>query len=156
MHFLPRESLAHPLAAALSFAAFLAGCGESGPARAPIQGKITVGGQPLAAGRILFTPVAPTQGPATSARITAGEYRLPISQGPVVGQNRVEVEADLNLAFALDDEAAYAKRGGKPLPANPIPASFNKHSTLTVEVQAGTQNQFDIAIPGGIQAATRR
>src|SRR5687768_16233271 len=89
------------------------GCGQTGPARSPIRGKIMVGGKPLAAGRILFTPVAPTTGPAASARITAGEYKLDKADGPVVGQNRVEVEGDLNLGFAIDDEAAFAKRGGR-------------------------------------------
>ncbi len=79
------------------------GCGQTGPVRAPIQGKVTVGGQPLTAGRILFTPVAPNQGPAASARIEAGQYNLDAQEGPVVGPNRVEVEADLKLGFALDD-----------------------------------------------------
>jgi hypothetical protein len=133
-----------------------AGCGEAGPARAPIQGKITVGGKPLAAGHILFTPVAPTKGPAASARITAGEYKLDKADGPIVGQNRVEVEGDLNLGFAIDDEAAYAKRGGRPLPPNPIPPAFNSQSTLTVEVKPGETNAFDVVIPTANQAAAKR
>jgi hypothetical protein len=139
--------------AAVLAAVAIAGCGNSGPARAPIQGKITLGSQPLAAGRILFAPLAPNQGPAASARIINGEYRLPKAEGPVVGQNRVEVEADLNLGFAIDDEAAFAKRGGKPLPPNPIPPAFNTQSTLTVEVKAGEENKFDVLIPAATHAA---
>jgi hypothetical protein len=126
----------------------LTGCGESGPNRAPIAGQVTVGGKPLAAGRILFTPIAPNQGPATSARIAAGAYKLEKVDGPVVGQNRVAVEADLNLGFALDDEAAFAKRG-KPLPPNPIPPAFNSQSQLSVEVKAGDENKYDVVIPAG-------
>lgn len=131
------------------------GCGESGPARAPIHGKVTVGGKPLSAGRILFTPIAPTKGPAASARITAGKFELPQAKGPIVGQNRVEVEGDLNLGFALDDEAAYAKRRGRPLPPNPIPPAFNSQSTLSVEVKAG-ENTYDVTIPAANQAAAGR
>ena len=133
----------------------LAGCGNAGPTRAPIQGKVTVGGQPLAAGRILFTPIAPNQGPATSAAITAGEYKIRKADGPVVGQNRVEVEADLNLGFAIDDEAAYAKRGAKPLPPNAIPAQFNRDSQLVVEVKAGEDNSYDVIVPQPRHAAGR-
>lgn len=133
----------------------VAGCGSSGPARAPIHGKVTVGGQPLAAGRILFTPVAPNQGPATSAVITAGEYTIPKNEGPVVGSNRVEIEADLNLGFAIDDEAAFAKRGGKPLPPNAIPPQFNRDSQLVVEVKAGEDNSYDVAVPQSRHAAAR-
>jgi hypothetical protein len=123
--------------------------------RAPIQGNVTVGGKPLAAGRILFTPIAPNQGPAASARIEAGLYKLEADQGPVTGQNRVEVEADLNLGFALDDEAAFAKRGGRPLPPNPIPPAFNSQSTLTADVKWGAKNTYDISIPATGQAARR-
>ena len=138
-----------PVVAILAAAA--AGCGQSDPVRAPIQGKVTVGGQPLAAGRILFTPAAPNQGPATSARIEAGEYKIAKADGPVVGKNRVEVEADLNLGFPIDDEAAFARRGGKPLPPNPIPPHFNSQSTLTAEVKAGEQNTYDITIPSAVK-----
>jgi hypothetical protein len=129
----------------------MSGCGESGPARAPVMGQVTVAGKPLEAGRILFTPIAPNQGPATSARIAAGEYKLPKVEGPVVGQNRVEVEADLKIDFALDDETAFAKRG-KPLPPNPIPPKYNTQSTLAVEIKVGEENKYDVAIPAG-QAA---
>lgn len=133
----------------------IAGCSESGPLRAPIHGKVTVAGQPLAAGRILFTPVAPNQGPATSAVITAGEYKIPKDEGPVIGSNRVEVEADLNLGFALDDEASFAKRGGKPLPPNPIPPQFNRDSQLVVEVKPGAENSYDVTVPQSRHAAAR-
>src|SRR5688572_10415025 len=118
-----------PWFAAILLIAGLAGCGSSGPPRAAIQGHVTAGGQPLAAGRILFTPAAPNKGPATTARITNGKYELSAADGPVVGANRVQVEADLNLGFALDDEAAYAQRGGAPLPPQPIPPEFNLNST---------------------------
>lgn len=128
--------------------ATLGGCGETGPTRAPIAGVVTVAGKPLEAGRILFTPIAPNQGPATSARIAGGEYKLPKVEGPVVGQNRVEVEADLKIDFALDDEAAFAKRG-KPLPPNPIPPKYNSRSTLAVEIKAGEENKYDVVIPAG-------
>ena len=137
-----------------ALATIVNGCGQAGPVRAPVQGKITVGGQPLTGGRILFTPMAPNSGPTVSARIASGEYQLSKAAGPVVGQNRVEVEADLDLGFALDDEAAYAKRG-KPLPPNPVPPEFNVKSTLLTEVRAGATNTFDVTIPGPRQTVAR-
>ena len=136
--------------------AALAGCGDAGPDRAPIAGQVTVGGQSLAKGRILFTPVAPNQGPVASAAVTDGKYSIPQLEGPVVGPNRVEVEAELNLGFAIDDEAAFAKRGGRPLPANPIPPQYNRDSKLTVEVNAGDENSFNVTIPGVRHAARAR
>jgi hypothetical protein len=143
------------LVSAVCLVAALAGCGKSGPARAPIQGMVTVGGRPLAAGRILFRPLAPSTGTAASAAIKDGVYRLPAGEGPVVGPNRVEIEAGLHLGFALDDEAAYAKRGGRPLPPNPIPPQFNRQSQLVVEVKTGEENRYDLYIPGPRQAVAR-
>ena len=135
--------------------AMLAGCGNSGPQRVPVAGKVMVGGKPLAGGRILFIPVEPNHGPTASAGIKNGEYRIPKAEGPVAGQNRVEVEADLNLGFAIDDEAAYAKRQGRPLPPNPIPPQYNRDSTLVAEVKAGQDNTYDVTIPGTRHSAAR-
>jgi hypothetical protein len=137
--------------------ALLTGCQEAGPDRAPISGRVTVGGQPLAAGRILFEPIAPTEGPVTSAVVVDGAYRLPEEEGPIVGKHHVELEAELPLGFALDDEQAFAKRGGKRLPANPIPPQYNRRSTLQVEVRADTENRFDIEVPParGVSIANR-
>src|SRR5690606_30197529 len=107
------------------------------------SGTITFGAAPLKAGRILFVP---DDGPAVSARIVDGQYKLPAEEGPVVGANRVEVEADLPVSFALDDEAAMAKAKGR-LPRQPVPSEFNRASTLVVEVQPDAENRFDVAIP---------
>jgi hypothetical protein len=154
MHFKP---LAIYAAALILLAALLAtaGCGSSGPPRAAIHGRVTAGGQPLTAGRILFTPVRPNKGPATTARISNGEYQLSTKDGPVVGANRVQIEADLNLGFELDDEAAYAQRGGAPLPPQPIPPEFNQLSTISVEVKADEDNAYDVTIPQLLHVAAR-
>jgi hypothetical protein len=130
------------------------GCGGDGLARAPITGSVTIGGQPLVSGRILFMPLAPSQGPTVSAPIIDGAYTLARKEGPVTGTNRVEVEADLHLGFAIDDEAAFAQCGGRPLPPNPIPPEFNRQSQLTVEVKSGEDNTFNVTIPAAAQTAS--
>jgi hypothetical protein len=137
----------YPTCIALACAALLTGCGGSDVARAPIEGRVTIAGQPLASGRILFVPLSPNAGPAASARVVDGEYCLSTGEGPAVGQNRVEVEADADIGFAIDDEAAFAQRRGRPLPPDPIPPEFNTRSQLVVEVQAGRQNTFDVTVP---------
>lgn len=121
------------------------GCGSEEPSRGTVQGRVTVGGQPLPRGRILFLPQVPP-GPAVSAVIQDGAYALPAREGPLVGQNRVEVEGELNLGFALDDEQAFAQRQGAPLPPNPIPPQFNRQSALTTDIKVG-ENTYDVTIP---------
>lgn len=133
-----------------------AGCGSSGPPRAAVEGMVTVGGQPLSAGRIIFTPIAPNQGPAASARITGGKYQFPKSTGAVVGNNLVQVEADMNLGFALDDEEAFSKRSIALLPASPIPHEFGSNSKLSVDIKPGEVNKYDVPIPAASQTVDYR
>jgi hypothetical protein len=131
----------------LAFAVLFVGCGHSdGLERAAVKGRVTVAGQPLAKGRILFCPLPPTQGPAVSTRVSEGGYELAAKEGPVVGRQRVEVEAELPWGFAIDDEAAFAKNGGRPLPVNPIPPAFNTQSSLVTEIKPG-ENSFDVSVP---------
>lgn len=132
------------LAAGIVLAA--AGCGGSGPERGAIAGKVTVSGQPLASGRILFLPQAPNKGPTASATIVGGEYALDDSDGPVVGANRVEVEATPDLGFEIDDEAAFASRQPSAAPKNPIPPEYGPQSKQSVTVAAG-DNEYNLAIP---------
>jgi len=130
----------------------VAGCSSEGDGRAPIAGEVSVGGQPLASGRILFVPIAPNEGPTASAAIVNGKYELDQANGPIVGGNRVEIEADLGVA--IDDEAAVAKLGGR-LPPQPIPPQYNRQSQLVFEVLEDQTNQYDIAVPGGRQTVGR-
>ena len=130
------------------------GCGQGdGLTRGPIKGRVTVGGQPLAKGRILLLPVAPSTGPTVTAPIVNGEYQLTDREGPIAGPNRVEVEAEMDLGFAIDDEAAFARRGGRPLPPNPIPAAFNRDSNLVIEIKPDDENVLDVSIPATAQTA---
>jgi hypothetical protein len=131
------------------------GCSDSGMPRGAVQGRVTIGGQPLAKGRILFLPIAPNEGPTVSAVIVNGEYSLSRHEGPIDGQNRVELEAELNLGFAIDDEAAFARRGGRPLPPNPIPPEFNLNSKLAIDIKSGEENSLDIAVPSAVQMTAR-
>lgn len=145
IHLFARLILPAIALAALTVA--MVGCGNSGLQRAPIRGKITVSGQPLASGRILFTPVAPAEGPATSAVIVNGEYVIDRKEGPIVGTNRVEIEDSVAVDFALDDEAAYAQRAmTRSLPRSVVPPQYNRQSQLTVDVKSDAENAYDIDI----------
>ena len=61
---------------AFALAVVLAGCGESGPTRQRVSGKVTFDGKPVPAGQIVFEPDASAgnKGPAGSADISDGQY----------------------------------------------------------------------------------
>jgi len=139
----------------LCLAAVPMGCGRAGPPRAAIEGQVTIGELPLKSGRIVFIPLAPNEGPAASAAIVDGRYQIDSSEGPIVGQNRVEVESEFELGFSLDDELAFTSGTGQPWPKIAIPPEFNRFSQVTADVKKGETNRFDVAIPAAPHAAAR-
>ena len=110
------------------------------------QGARDAGRKALVSRPSAISAAAAGGSPTVSAVIQEGTYELPRDEGPAVGNNRVKVEAVLDLGFPIDDERAFAQRQGAPLPRNPIPPRFNTESTLSVQIAAG-ENAYDIHIP---------
>jgi hypothetical protein len=83
--------------AALSVCAGLvsvAGCGEKLPARVPVSGTVTIDGQPLTYGSIMFmnTSTRPAGGAIDSqGRFTLSCYEA--ADGAIIGHHRVKVNA---------------------------------------------------------------
>lgn len=114
------------------------GCGKSELKRQRAWGVVQLDQSPLAAGTIRFVPAGETRGPATVAPVKDGFFELPADVGPLVGKHRVQIEANVDPGFAIDDEAAFmaamTAAKGSPLPPQPIPPRYNRKTTLEVEV----------------------
>ncbi len=129
----------------------VAGCGGAdGPVRYPVSGKVTLDGTPLSSGVIRLVPVD-QESPGAFAQIRDGEFQFTEEAGPVEATYRVEIEAAEHTGFEIDDEAAFAtamqKTGRSPMADNPVPATYNRASTLTAEVtgDTGQEFQFDLS-----------
>lgn len=126
----------------------LAGCGGEGPfERAAVEGIVTLDGQPLEAGTIVFEPAPGTPGPKAAAQITGGRYALPAAAGPAVGSHKVRITAkDPGMPGPQDDRLAFDPSLAAELipadPAPPLPARYNTATTLAAEV-AGVFNTLD-------------
>ncbi|MGE3315253.1 MAG: hypothetical protein AB7O26_09065 [Planctomycetaceae bacterium] len=140
------------LALLLGVSCLAIGCGDSGPERVSVSGKVQIDNQPLKSGRIIFIPQEPTVGPAASAHIVDGVYQISDVDGAVVGSNRVEIKADMDLGFPLDDDEAFAKLEGAPLPPNPVPVKYNQRSELNVETSSDGPNEFDFTLMSDMPA----
>jgi len=105
---------------ALGLAAMLAlpGCGDS------VSGKVTLDGEPVERGTILFYP---TDGHADAevARIVAGQYSAQLP----VGTKRVEITANRLQSDKTDSL-------GMPLIEQAIPDRYNRQSELQIEVES--------------------
>jgi hypothetical protein len=124
----------------------LAGCGASGPRREHVLGEVTLNGQSLPTGRIRFIPADDGKIQA-SAGIQQGKFELPTDEGLPAGDYRVEIEGDVDLGFAVDDDVAFSKRDRKkPLAAPPVPPEYNRNSNLTVTVIPGRSNPLEFPL----------
>jgi len=130
--------------AVLLLSAIVLGCGSS--ARyAPVSGRVTLGGKPLANAEVSFQPTEGTNpGPGSLGKTDAdGRYTLTVigtnQAGAVVGPHRVSVTA---FEGQEPDPAADTA----PPRKSKVPDRYNARTTLTFDVpQGGTDAaNFDL------------
>ena len=125
-------------------ALFALGCGNAN-GRYPVSGDVTLQGQPLASGAIVFE--AEDGGSRGGATISDGKYALPANQGLVPGKYIVRVSAVQSQTSTADappgPEAAAQERANKDL----VPDEFNAKSTLKYEAGPDKPAEFNVAIP---------
>ena len=123
----------------------LAGCGNAdGPQRYPIDGSITLHGEPLDQGTIQFTPTGDA-GIGTGAAISNGTYSIPRDKGLPPGQYRVMIfSAKLDAAPSEMEEVGPP--GSAELMPERIPPKYNALSEITVEVEPEADNTFDFQV----------
>ncbi len=131
---------------------FVAGCGRpSGPPRAAVHGEITLDESPLKSGVIRFVPTGATKGPVALATIKDGRYHMSSWDGPMLGDNAVEIvpgiddnpldgATDIRAAWAEYAKTAAAKRG------HAAHKRIKSSSELKVHVQAKAKNTFDFTL----------
>jgi hypothetical protein len=136
----------------------LAGCG-GGPRMAKVTGRVTVAGQPLTTGTIMFHPES---GPTAVGGINAdGTYTLSTlkpGDGAVVGAHRVTIEAtkvgpgSMVEAKSLEEEMKLATKVDRILVAGKVeylvPQKLSQVDTsgLTAQVEAKA-NRIDFDVP---------
>ena len=120
------------------------GCGSS--KAAPVAGKVTLDGKPLANARINFQPVGEklNTGIGSFGKADAnGEYTLSLidgsSPGAIVGKHRVAISAyDEGKAVNPEDDR---KKG----PPDRVPLRYNVQTELSFDVKPGNNTaNFDL------------
>jgi hypothetical protein len=109
-----------------------AGCGQNGADVAPVSGRVTLDGRPLASADVAFQPDGAQR--ASSGRTDAdGRYQLMFKRGQpgaLVGEHTVRISISRELV------------------RNPphIPARYDTQSELRREVKADDENVFDFEL----------
>jgi len=107
---------------------------NDGPPLSDVIGNITLDGQPLEQGRIIFDP---TDGVGTSygAIIASGKYNARLSAGP----KSVSIFSYRPSKTILDFE-------GNPSVEQFLPDRFNSKSTLTAEISGERKQSVDFEL----------
>jgi len=117
-------------------AALLSGCGGSEAEVAPVSGRVTLDGAPMAGARIRFQPEATDGSPSYGTADQDGNFVLGYKrgqQGALVGWHTIRVERG-----ARDPESKTKPQA--------LPARYNTASELREEVKAGEDNVVDLEL----------
>jgi predicted small lipoprotein YifL len=133
-HHMPTSKII--LFLAITALAPLTGCGADGPVTYPVSGKVTLAGEPIAEGEIVFRDAAGAEG-SRGAKINAGTYAFEST----AGAKRVEITAHRKINVPPSPSG----EGGTNYEMY-IPEKFNVKTELTAEVTAAGPNTFDFPL----------
>ena len=108
------------------------GCGQNGPELAPVTGRVTLDGRPLASADVEFQPDN-MQPPSVGHTDADGRFELLYKRGVAgarLGQHTVRITVSKSVVKNAPN----------------IPDRYNKQSDLRSEVKAGEQNVFDFEL----------
>ncbi len=118
----------------------LVGCGGGGGTvsdnlpRTAVSGTVTLDGQPLAQGNILFDPAE--RGPGTTlatGEIKDGKFSIEQPLGPVPGKYKVLISSVPPVTIAAGEDPGTQPK----MDPEKVPAQYNSKTTLTQDVAAG-------------------
>lgn len=126
----------------------LVGCGGRPYAVAPVAGRVSLDGEPLAGGVVNFQPIAAknttSPGPGATGRLGPdGRFALELldgSPGAVVGEHRVRI-------YSVAGEGPAASDTDEPgRPKERVPVRYNYQSELTFTVPPGGTASADFSL----------
>lgn len=129
------------LCCALVCVASVVGCKKS-DGLCPVEGMVTLNGQPLEEGYIEMGPMAGQSGTATGGKIVAGAYSIRVSPGEMVVGIRAQKVVQISPEEQTADEKAH---GVTERMENLIPDKYNNRSELRCTVSPGKNTvNFDL------------
>jgi hypothetical protein len=117
------------------------GCDSHATDRGVVRGEVTLDGQLLEQGSIVFTPIDGTKGIVAGGNIKNGQYQLSEDKGPAVGRNHVAIRAVRKSGKMIQKPMSPQGKMIEEV-VEAIPPRFNSATTLKVEIkpEANTLN----------------
>jgi hypothetical protein len=132
-----------------------AACSDPYAGRYAVSGTVTLAGQPLDAGAVVFEPLD-GQGTQATAPVAAGSYRIPREQGLKAGRYRVRLSAPDGKTTVNEEEAGGPGGTANVTFADLIPPDWSTQSKHEVTVEAGGTNEFPFAVPNRATPGKRK
>ena len=126
----------------------LSGCGAPKTKRTAVQGEVTLDGKPLEFASVQFIPTGDCRGPMATARVTKGQYSLPATEGPAIGQLLVQIRTDYGRLHPGEGSQQLVERY-HGAPPEPIPARYHRESVLQVTTTEVGDNKFSFHLVSG-------
>jgi len=145
VHVSFRRSIAKYSVALASLAAMQCiGCGGGSDqySRVPISGTVTLDGQPLIGGYVIFEPKdgQPVQ---SGGMIEKGRFEVPRQSGAIPGRYSVAIFSGADLPpNEYDPGTPEFEAASMRTPGERVPRKFNIDTILEVEVKASEDNAF--------------
>jgi hypothetical protein len=112
------------------------GCGKGTSNHGDVSGEVTLDGQPLAIGAIIFTPIEGAKGTVTGGDIKNGRYELTGPAGPAIGWNRVQIRGMKKTGKMV--QKPYSPKGEMTEEmVSIVPLQYNSDSKLKFEIKPG-------------------
>jgi uncharacterized protein (DUF2141 family) len=128
-------------------ATLLTGCGDQYAGRYAISGKVTVKGEKLKDGQIIFVPLDKSVGTESGAPIKDGEYEIKRMNGLKPGKYLVRITHGDGKTPPNMEEAGNPGGSTNIVSFDLIPPEFGIRSTQEVEVKDSGKNEFNFEIP---------
>ena len=110
--------------------------------RVEVSGTVTLDGQPLSEGSIVFQPIA--EGPSAGGSIRDGRFTIERAGGPGPGKYRVEILAYQSTGRQIPDADFPGKMTDELRQV--IPKRYNTDTELLVNVSADGDNHFPLKL----------
>lgn len=97
-----------------------------------MSGTVTLDGQHLNSGEIVFVPASGTKGPTAAGAIVDGKFDISAAKGPLPGTYRVEITADRKTGRKIQADEASSELVDQY--EQYLPGRYNESSELTAEI----------------------
>lgn len=136
----------------------MVGCGGGSGGKLEVSGKVTLEGQPLKDGSIMFVPLD-KEGTQGAGAIDSGNYKIPSKHGLKPGKYLVQITSGDGVTRADgggNEEAGGPGGSTNIVSVDRVPEDWNVSSKQQVEVKSSGKNVFDFAIPNANPKAKKR